>query len=429
MVLSSFAFGAVQCCSPARFLNIICCLHFQISGAYFRTDPRKDVLERIRETMEEIGNSISLTTITTTVAFCLGCISSIPSIRWLCLYAFPTIFIDFIYQVTFFIAILVLDEQRIQANRRDCCICFVVKEVDEEEATSAPSPLPRDREGDFATGSVCSSADTHSQSMSDKYTSSKESPKRLKGTDDLPPLVDRFMDWYAKQLLRPAVKLFVLVFFTAFFVGCIFSATKLKQAFKPHDFLPDDSYALSFLHGVESYTEGTLRIPIYFRFVDQSDDEIQDQMMDYIADLVALPQFGKDPEACWVKDFRALQKGDNEYFEQYQYIFQGNFTFQQKLDIALTVPEIKDLYGGDIARDADGNIETSRCWITIQDLDTTIVKEQIAVLADMESVAAQQPVNQGRSPRAFFTYDPIFFLVSLSDNLGYGVFVIPCAIS
>jgi hypothetical protein len=38
-------------------------------------------------------------------------------------YAFPTILIDFIYQVTLFIAILVLDERRIKDQREDICIC------------------------------------------------------------------------------------------------------------------------------------------------------------------------------------------------------------------------------------------------------------------------------------------------------------------
>ena len=43
------------------------------------------ILERVRLTLEEVGTSISLTTITTTTAFVLGCISTIPAIRWLCL--------------------------------------------------------------------------------------------------------------------------------------------------------------------------------------------------------------------------------------------------------------------------------------------------------------------------------------------------------
>jgi predicted RND superfamily exporter protein len=76
---------------------------FIITGDYLRTDPNKDTVVRIRETMEEVGMSISMTTITTVVAFILGCFSSIPSVKWVCIYAVPTFTIDFIYQITFFI--------------------------------------------------------------------------------------------------------------------------------------------------------------------------------------------------------------------------------------------------------------------------------------------------------------------------------------
>jgi predicted exporter len=76
---------------------------FIITGAYFRTDPEKEPAERIREVMQEVGLSISVTTMTTVVAFILGCISSIPAIRWLNFYAIPAILMDFVFQLTFFI--------------------------------------------------------------------------------------------------------------------------------------------------------------------------------------------------------------------------------------------------------------------------------------------------------------------------------------
>ena len=43
------------------------------------------IVERVRSTLQEVGMSISLTTLTTTTAFVLGCLSTIPGIRWLCL--------------------------------------------------------------------------------------------------------------------------------------------------------------------------------------------------------------------------------------------------------------------------------------------------------------------------------------------------------
>ena len=58
---------------------------FIITGAYFRIDTELDPIERIRITMEEVAQSITLTTITTVFAFLLRLLSSLPGVQWLCL--------------------------------------------------------------------------------------------------------------------------------------------------------------------------------------------------------------------------------------------------------------------------------------------------------------------------------------------------------
>ena len=68
---------------------------FIISGEYGRTDKLNPPVERIHDTIDEVGLSIFLTTTTSIVAFALGCMSSVPALLWLCLYAAPTILINF----------------------------------------------------------------------------------------------------------------------------------------------------------------------------------------------------------------------------------------------------------------------------------------------------------------------------------------------
>mmetsp|Transcript_11132 Transcript_11132/g.17036 ORF Transcript_11132/g.17036 Transcript_11132/m.17036 type:complete len:181 (-) Transcript_11132:809-1351(-) len=91
---------------------------FIIIGGYSRTDPNKDIATRIEETMLGVGGSILITSLTSSAAFGIGIMSSVSGVRWLCMYAFPTILIDFFYQVTVFVAMITLDERRIQQNRR-----------------------------------------------------------------------------------------------------------------------------------------------------------------------------------------------------------------------------------------------------------------------------------------------------------------------
>lgn len=57
--------------------------------------------------MEEAGPRIFLTTFATTLAFALGRFSTMPTICWLCIYACLTITIDFIYLISFIVAVLV----------------------------------------------------------------------------------------------------------------------------------------------------------------------------------------------------------------------------------------------------------------------------------------------------------------------------------
>jgi len=57
---------------------------FILFAAYVRTDPSKDPVERIHDTMDEVAISIFMTTATTQLAFAVGCFSPVPAIRWLC---------------------------------------------------------------------------------------------------------------------------------------------------------------------------------------------------------------------------------------------------------------------------------------------------------------------------------------------------------
>ena len=365
---------------------------FIIAGAYLRTDPSLDTVLRIQHTMEEIGASISLTTITTTLAFAMGFLtSSIPTIQWLCLYALFTISIDFIYQISFFVAIVVLDEQRIQANRRDCCICITVPRDDDDDKEENHDNADNEEEED--------NSNAKNDDIKDKQIVQQ------------PSLPERFMEWYCDQLLRPAVKVFVLVSFTVFLGGCIYSATLLTQEFKPAEFMPDGSYALSFIESTDLYTNNKLRIAAFFRNVDQSDPEVQRQMIQYIEDMSALPQIQSPPNFCWVTDFQKFKDGSiPEYADLVSILNSGNLTFSEQLDLMLATPQINEVYGNDIAFNEAGEIESSRCYFSVNFLDLDVVNEQTDFLAEQRQLTASQPVNQGRADFAFFNFDPIYFL-------------------
>ena len=328
---------------------------------------------------------------------------------------------DFIYQITCFIAILVLDERRIQSNRQDICICFVVELTEDNTLVAQRVPnRPRLKTQDE------DESDTHSYQIQQQHTSETATPDSEETTTDdqnslkvktKAPLVDRFIAWYADRLLNPKVKVFVLVAFAAFFSGCTYSATMLEQSFETKEFLPDGSYAVAYLNAMQTYRESTIRLPAYFRNVDQSDPLVQDQMVSFLKDIVALPQFGVEPEVCWVNDLKKLKSGDfknNDIVSAYQdygWILQDNTTsFGEKLNLLFGIPGVGPLYAGDITWDENGDIETSRCWLTVSNLDLNEVTEQMQILLDMRDVMSSHPANEGLQEHVFLVWDGVFFI-------------------
>merc|ERR1712003_131820 len=324
---------------------------FILTGSYYRTDPSKAVEDRIRETVEDIGISICVTTCTSILAFGLGVLSNIPAIKWLCIYAFVTIGFVFFYQVTFFVAAIALDERRIQENRRDCLTCFTVAQ---DETSEVESETQQDS------------------------------------------IIDRLMLNFAMQLLKPAVKVVVFVSFAALAFYCAYSVSKLEQKFDFTDVLPSDSYVSDWLEATNDYStrESPLFAGVYFRDVDQSDPEIQDQMESFLEELTTIKAITTVPSNFWLRDFREFVGNDTDA------------TFYEQLDNFLDNEVYSKLYGDHIVRDENGKITVSRCFINIDNVDVGDVKDQIKALKDQRSVAGAQPINKDRGDNwAFFTFE------------------------
>lgn len=339
---------------------------FIMFGSYSRTDESKEIPERIRDTIDEVGISITSTTVTSTLAFGLGCLSSIPAVYWLCFYAFPTIAIIYFYTLTFFVAWIVLDERRIQSNRRDCCFCITAKDVNPQDGENPSPQINR---------------------------------------------VDDFMVRYADFLMKPVVKIVVILAFTGLAIACGFSTSNLKQAFSFTDVMPKDSYVTSFFDAMEAYTVRNSVAPFaYFRGVNQADEDMQQQMEDYVMDIVALDAVEEEPENFWLVDFKAYV-ADQDL---------SGLSFNQQLDAFLGETIYFDLYNGNIVRDENGDITESRVRINFDNVDEEDVTQSIDTLEDQRKVSKSQPVNAGFKDWNFFSYDQIyniweFFAVSVDE--------------
>lgn len=336
---------------------------FIIWGSYQRTDPLKESEERIHDTIEDVGVSIFVTTITSIIAFTLGSISSIPAVYWLCYYAAPTIAIDFILQITFFVALIVLDERRVKDGRRDFLFCLSAKESSESSKTTDDEPQP------------------------ENYTEN---------------IFERFMRWLSHVLMIPAVKAVVVIGFLGMFGGFGYAATQLEQEFQFTDVLPNPSYVGDFWKTFAEYSLQSGVSPfVVFRDVDQSKSNIQEQMNQYVNDLVGMNTVSYQPNFFWLRDF-------DEYVNSTASLH--NASFIDQLDSFLAVPTFSQLYNDEIVRDNDGNIIVSRTRLRMDNIDQENITSQTTALADALDVSESQPINEGREDWAFFTYDPLYYI-------------------
>lgn len=410
---------------------------FIITGAYFRTGHHGDAVERIEQTMEAVGSSILLTSITTAMAFILGCGSTILPIRWLCLYAFPTILIDFIYQITFFVALLVLDEQRILDNRMDCCTCIRVKldgeltsrDSSDEERTCVETPTSVAEQRLVAEGTKRHGFDNTpttpefepqaSLNLEElEYETDHDTNEKKRETYEdrhhghHSPYVeehfaDRIMRSFATKLMHPVVKAVVLVGFAGFAAFCAYRTSMLKQKFNFKDLLPEGSYVSDYVTAIETYSDRAFALKVQFRFVDHSDPEIRDQMWQYVEDLIEnVDALNEEPPLCWVREFKRYVSA-NETLSQ--------LPFYEQLGILLSDPAIMDAFGKDFQFRDDGTILTSMCRLYVTDLDLDNVQDQIKLMRQQREVTANQPINKGSGPWAFFTHDLLFHIFAFYE--------------
>ncbi|KJH51084.1 patched family protein [Dictyocaulus viviparus] len=88
---------------------------FLILAAWHDTSRRVDVVDRIRVSMRHAAVSISITTLTDSLAFLIGAIAPLPAVKFFCLYSCAAIAFIFLYCMTIFFGCLAL-QGRLEAN-------------------------------------------------------------------------------------------------------------------------------------------------------------------------------------------------------------------------------------------------------------------------------------------------------------------------
>ncbi|XP_077288110.1 NPC intracellular cholesterol transporter 1-like [Arctopsyche grandis] len=169
---------------------------------YERTLPLPD---QIGLMLQHAGASIIVTSFTDIVAFSVGAITVLPSLQSFCIYAAVGVFFIFIFAVTFYVAIFVLDLRRMAAKRNGVLLCI-----------KHPDYIPSDH---------------------------KERP------------ISQFIlsEMYSKFVFKLPVKVFVILLTVVVTGFSIDGLLRLEQKFDMTWFIPEDSYYSKYMQVRKEY--------------------------------------------------------------------------------------------------------------------------------------------------------------------------------
>jgi len=160
-----------------------------------------------------------LSATTETVAFALGAAVGMPAVRNFAAYAAGAVFINAVLQVTMFISVLALNQQRVEDGRLDCIPCVKTKQSSGHHMPNGFGGAP------------------------------------FSGVDEEGWLSRFIRKHYAPTLLGNKVKVVIMTIFLGFFAAGIALLPEVQLGLDQRIALPSDSYLIDYFNDMDDYFE------------------------------------------------------------------------------------------------------------------------------------------------------------------------------
>lgn len=205
--------------------------------------PDEAIELRIAKAMGRMGPSILLSATSETVAFALGAIVTMPAVRNFAIYAAGAVFINALLQVTMFVAVLSLNQKRVESGRMDCFPCVraprnsYANSIDTQEHNVGASILGTSRtEG----GHIAAVIGVEEEGILEKIIRKK----------------------YAPVLLQKMTKSAVLICFLGVFAAALALLPEVELGLDQRIAIPNDSYLIGYFNDLYDYF--AVGPPVYF---------------------------------------------------------------------------------------------------------------------------------------------------------------------
>lgn len=289
-------FIGINMAAPFLMLGIGMDDTFVLLAAWRRTNPRKSVVERMGETYREAAVSITITSLTNFISFCIGAITPFPSVRIFCIYTAVAVLFTYIYQITFFGGCMALSGY---AERRNLhgLLCFPT--------------MPKSQAGgrSWLFRALCTGG-----------LNPNDPDNPLDNKEHI--MMTFFRDTWGGLLSLFPVKILVILVFLVYLAIGLWGCTQVKEGLERYKLAMDTSYARDFFNIDDKYFRRyPLRIHVVMnKTLDYWNPEVYDKLEEIIGTFEN-SSFVQNTELteCWFREYRrqTLDGPFKGYFGQF----------------------------------------------------------------------------------------------------------------
>ncbi|CAJ0569337.1 unnamed protein product, partial [Mesorhabditis spiculigera] len=269
LLLIGLPFNSITLVMPFLIIGVGCDDVFIIIHAHRKANKNSSLEDQMAHTMEEAGPSITVTSATNVLSFAIGILTPTPAISLFCLYTCVAVFIDFIYQLTFFVAAMVYEEKRQAAQK--------VRQSQKQQKYEVAAIQSASEEQSVAERTV--EMKKHHNGIVSKYC--------------------RVLNWWQTRL---ALLLVLFCYWYVSYKGCASMEIKMDTA----NLVPKDSRLIGIKYIYEQFVwrEGQLILVFVNAPPDVTTEDGQRDMFSLVDRFERLPfAMGRNSTSFWLRSF------------------------------------------------------------------------------------------------------------------------------
>jgi predicted RND superfamily exporter protein len=287
--------------------------------------------QQVGEALRDAGYAISITSLTSFVAFIFASFVDFPAISYFCYTGACGVVAVFVLQLTFFAGCLTYDERRVRSSRYDVCFCFKYhthkhQQQEEEEEYEHEYEYEHEHQHEHQqeheqehkhTSSSVPNADIEKQQQEQKQhdkdhhtttTTMTLSAEELVQSHTHKSMIRNALLWCADKLSHRQVQIGVVIVFMTFTAWSAYSTTTLTTDSDVTTFFPKDSFVYQFFDAIRTYFSTNKR-PVFI-VTEHANFNLQstrDALL-HMQTQLQLPQpqpIIYPPIQSWLSDFNA----------------------------------------------------------------------------------------------------------------------------